>query len=276
MRPMQAPRLYLKDGVDAAQAITILTARADAGKGLSGETVRHGTTVAANAGYLERRRDGYIDWADASAIQLTNVTNDTDVLALPYTPAYWEIRQLIPTSPRGLPLIDAEIARQAKNLEDLRGDLELRLNRVAGAHGHIVIVDTNVLLHHQLPDSVNWPKVVGHPDVRVVIPLRVIEELDAMKYTEREATRSRARERLPKIHRMVGAGGLPNRLNEHTTVEVFIEPGPRTRPADADTEILETAHELRRLSGHDVTIVTGDTGMRLRAEGEGIATVAMA
>jgi hypothetical protein len=40
-------------------------------------------------------------------------------------------------------------------------------------------------------------------------------------------------------------------------------------------EILETAHELRRLSGRDPTIVTGDTGMRLRAEAEAIATVAM-
>ena len=47
------------------------------------------------------------------------------------------------------------------------------------------------------------------------------------------------------------------------------------RSVDADTEILETARDLRLLSGSKVTIVTGDTGVRLRAEVEGIVAVAM-
>jgi predicted ribonuclease YlaK len=112
--------------------------------------------------------------------------------------------------------------------------------------------------------------------VRLVIPLRVIEELDAKKYTDSERLRRRARERLPKLYALVGAGGAPKVLpNGHGTLEVFIEPGPRVRPADADTEILETAHELAQLSGSKAIIVTGDTAMRLRAEAEGLATVTM-
>jgi hypothetical protein len=77
------------------------------------------------------------------------------------------------------------------------------------------------------------------------------------------------------IHSFVGSGGTPKAVRDDTTIEVFIEPGPRSRPSDADTEILETAHELRRLSGKAVTIATADTGMVLRGVTEGIPTVSM-
>lgn len=126
------------------------------------------------------------------------------------------------------------------------------------------------------PDNVAWREVVEQESVRLIIPLRVIEELDEKKYTASDKLRGRARERLPKLYALVGAGGAPKALpNGHGTIEVFIEPGPRMRSLDADTEILEMAHDLRQLSGSKVTIVTGDTGMRLRAEVEGMTTVAM-
>ena len=198
------------------------------------------------------------------------------MLTLPYTAAYYAIRQFAPNSPRVVAFIDSEIARQFRGLEGLRDDLERRLERARAAPGAITILDTNVLLHHQLPDSVSWREVVGQEGVRLVIPLRVIEELDEKKYTASDKLRSRARDRLPKLYALVGAGGAPKALpNGHGTIEVFIEPGPRMRSVDADTEILETARDLRLLSGSKVTIVTGDTGVRLRAEVEGIGAVAM-
>ncbi len=258
------------------QAIEALTARIIAAQNLIGAVSRDGTSLAAEAAYLDRRQADYLHWAEATEGQLGNVTHDPDVLALPFTPAYFEIRQLIPTSPRAVAFIDSEVARQARSLEGLRDDLKRRVERARAAPGAITVLDTNVLLHHQLPDSVAWREVVGQESVRVVIPLRVIEELDEKKYSASDKLRSRARQRLPRLYALVGAGGAPKELPDgHGTLEVFIEPGPRERPADADTEILETAHELAQLSGSEATIVTGDTGMRLRAEAEGIATVAM-
>jgi PIN domain len=105
----------------------------------------------------------------------------------------------------------------------------------------------------------------------------VIEELDAKKYADSERIRRKARELLPKLRGLIGPHGMPKPLEgqPNTTIEVFVEPGPRMRPADADTEILETAHDLHRLSLPPVTIVTGDKGMALRGETEGIATLAM-
>jgi rRNA-processing protein FCF1 len=269
-------RLSLRSDTSAEQAIEALTARVMAARNLPGSVARGGFSDEAEAVYLKRRQADYIDWVEVTEGQLGNVTNDLEVLMLPYTPAYYEIRQLDPSSPRAVAFIDSERARQVNALEALRDDLQRRLGRARAAPGAITVLDTNVLLHHQLPDSVAWREVVGQEGVRLVIPLRVIEELDAKKYTESDKLRRRARERLPKLYTLVAAGGAPKALpNGHGTLEVFIEPGPRTRPADADTEILETARDLGRLSGSKVMIVTGDTAMRLRAEAEGIATVAM-
>jgi rRNA-processing protein FCF1 len=269
-------RLSLRTDTSPEQAIEALTARIMAARNLPGSVSRGGFSDEAEAAYLKRRQADYLDWAESTELQLGNVTSDPEVLTLPYTPAYYEIRRLDPSSPRGVAFLDSERERQVVALEALREDLKRRLERARAAPGAITVLDTNVLLHHQLPDSVAWREVVGQESVRLVIPLRVIEELDAKKYTESERLRRRARERLPKLYALVAAGGAPKALPDgHGTLEVFIEPGPRSRPADADTEILETAHDLGRLSGSKVAIVTGDTAMRLRAEANGIATFAM-
>lgn len=269
-------RLSLRTGTSAEQAVEALTACINVAKRLPGRVSRDGISHREEAFYLESRQGAYLNWVEVTEGQLSNVTSDPEVLTLPYTPAYYEIRRLDPSSPLGVAFIDSERARQVSALKALRDDLKRRLKRARAAPGAITVLDTNVLLHHQLPDSVAWREVVGQESVRLVIPLRVIEELDAKKYTESERLRRRARERLPKLYALVGAGGAPKALpNGHGTLEVFIEPGPRARPADADTEILEMARDLGRLSGSKVAIVTGDTAMRLRAKAEGIATFAM-
>lgn len=269
-------RLYLRSDTRAEQAIETLTDCIAAAKNLPGKVPRGGFSPEAEARYLERRQADYLDWAEVTEGQLSNVTSDPDVLTLLYTPAYYEIRGLSSGSPRAVAFIDSERTRQVAALEALRDDLKWRLDRARAAPGAITVLDTNVLLHHQLPDSVAWREVVRQESVRLVIPLRVIEEMDAKKYTESEKLRQRARERLPKLYALVGTGGAPKELpSGHGTIEVYVERGPRVRPADADTEILEMACDLERLSGTKATVVTGDTAMRLRAEAEGIATAAM-
>lgn len=261
-------RLNLRDGTDVDRAIEFLVDRAHAAQRLGGE-------VSWSQSYVERRRDAYLDWVETTQSLFSNHTEDLDVIAMLHTAAYWEIRQLGVGSPRPVPLIESETRRQVRNLEWLRDDLSKRRDRALAAPGHIAIVDTNVLLHYQLPDSVDWPAVVGEDDVRLVVPLRVIEEIDAGKYSQNEKSRQRARALLPKLRGFVGPGGTPGLVRDRTTIEVFIHAGPRVRPGDADTEILDTADELRRLSGRATSIVTGDIGMTLRAEAQGVRTVSM-
>jgi hypothetical protein len=53
--------------------------------------------------------------------------------------------------------------------------------KISSAPGRITILDTNGVLHYQLPDSIWWPEIVDQESVRLVIPLRVIEKLDAKR-----------------------------------------------------------------------------------------------
>jgi predicted ribonuclease YlaK len=134
------------------------------------------------------------------------------------------------------------------------------------------VLDTHVLLHYQPVDQIPWPAVLGAQSVRLVIPLRVIEEIDAKKYARAANLAKRARNVLPSLERLVGPAGAPGRLTQEVTIEVPVETGPRYRPEDADEEILETCRELEQFTGQHVTLVTGDTAMRLRAQANAIPT----
>jgi predicted ribonuclease YlaK len=103
----------------------------------------------------------------------------------------------------------------------------------------------------------------------------VIEELDAKKYAQRRDLADRARRILPQLLRVVGTGGSPGELRDGVTIEVPVDPGLRRRPADADEEVLSTCHELQQLTGRDITLVTADTGMRLRAQAHGLVVLTM-
>lgn len=98
-----------------------------------------------------------------------------------------------------------------------------------------------------------------------MIPLRVIEEIDAKKYARRPDFAKRARNLLPSLERLTGPSGEPGALTDGVTIEVPVEAGPRERAVDADEEILDECLELGQFLGQAVTLVTGDTAMRLRA-----------
>jgi hypothetical protein len=228
-----------------------------------------------NADAMMRTRDSYLQWVEVAEIKLAELTHDATMVEMLHTARFWEIRRLIPTDARPIPLIEGERRVQADNLRGMRDKLEMHVSRARGAPGHIAVLDTNSLLHYLLPDQISWPEVVGQEKVRLVIPLRVVEELDAMKYLEKGKKRDRARSLLPKLDALVSLMGSPTPLIfPGTTIEVpveFISGAPRVKPVDADEEILFTCRELWQLSGQagGVTLITADIAMRIRAEALG-------
>jgi hypothetical protein len=228
-----------------------------------------------NPDALIRTRDNYLTWVEETEIKLSELTDDHAVVEELHTARYWEIRRLVPSDARPVPLIDGERRAQRDGLHGMCEKLEMHVGRARSAPRHITVLDTNSLLHYQLPDSINWPEVVGHEKVRLVIPLRVVEELDAKGYTESGKLRDRARALIPKLDARIGPMGSPTALNPPTTtIEVPVEfslGAPRVKPGDADEEILFTCRELWQLSGQEggVTLITGDIAMRVRAEALG-------
>jgi predicted ribonuclease YlaK len=167
-------------------------------------------------------------------------------------------------------LIHAELEVKRHNLTAVGTYLEGHLGRMRRSPGLPIVVDSNVLLQSQRPDNVNWNRELK-TTVRIMLPLRVIEEIDAKKYSKNDRLRDRARELLPWINSLFPNGDTgPITLREDdATIELLLADRPRHRPDDADEEILDVCHDVVRFAGRG-KLMTGDTSMRLRAISEGL------
>lgn len=126
----------------------------------------------------------------------------------------------------------------------------------------------------------DWPSVVGATPVRLVIPLRVVEELDLKKASRRRDLAHRARNVLALLESLVGpTAGLPTQMDDNATVEVLLDHEfdsvRQERESSADTEILDACEFLAFVTGQPVSLVTGDVSMRLRVAVRGWKAVTM-
>jgi rRNA-processing protein FCF1 len=269
---MRPRHLRLKPGVDPRVATLTLDQLINEGRNVIA-SVAGGTGIGPGALPLA---EAYVRWLEGVETHLQVLTFDFSVVDALQTGRYWRIRQLHEEPIWPTQLVRAEIGQQTSWLEALRDDLQLRIDRVAAAPGDPTVLDTNVLLEFVPPVQIDWTAVIPSPAVRLVIPLRVVEELDVLKYDRRRQDRAeRARSVLPQLETSVGNAGTPQELRANTTIEVLIEPSPRHRPTDADEEVLETCRELQQYGQQRVWLVTADTAMRLRAQALNVAVVPM-
>jgi len=226
-------------------------------------------------GNVELAREKYLEWVETVESQLALASADPEALQALRTDRYWHIRTLTSGSPRPYPLINAERDEQAATLRAWAAELQERRQRLADTSGQILVLDTNVLLEFLPPDQVPWSEIAGCDSVRLVIPLRVVEELDMKKYSNSPRLADRARALLPRLESLIGAAGQPGPLRSADTIEVLVEPYLRFRPVDADEEILSVCLELQQYGGGTPRLLTADTAMRLRAAGLGIDVLSM-
>jgi hypothetical protein len=173
----------------------------------------------------------------------------------------------------------AEIEEHEAALEAARAEVAA-LRQLAARPGVPVVYDTNMLLHWHAPDQVGWREVFQDrgetvPRTRVIVPLRVIDELDRQKYPQgdlgvRAATAIRFVERALRDH----PPGEPVRIRTDAVLEIWH--GADERGDDADLVILRCAVDLAGLHpGTQVRVLTGDLGMRLRAEHMGLTVMTL-
>jgi hypothetical protein len=224
---------------------------------------------------LQIHQTSYLAWDGTAESQLRNIFLDPTTWEHLYGERYWRIRDLSQDSPRWMELIKHEAGLQATWLEELSDRLKRLSDRLVADPGQLTVLDTNVLLHFQPPEHVDWTTVINAPQVRLVLPLRVVEELDEKKYTARDDLADRARRFLGQLRTQLAPSvGGPTLLRSGVTIEVPVEDGPRRRPLDADQEILDVCRELQ-LDGRPVVLVTDGAGMTLRGSAQGLRVVAM-
>ena len=218
-------------------------------------------------------RERYVRWALHTEQELIGVLDRRDAMAIFENPRHRDICSMIPGE-QLTNLISAEVAAKSNELREIAIALRAAQSRATCGPGCPTIVDTNLLLQCQRPDQIPWRKLVCE-QVRLVVPLRVIEELDAKKYSSSERLRRLSKELLPWLESLFGESECgPVSVNgcDDTTVEVYFADRPRYRPIDADEEVLDTYHEVALLAGK-ARLVTRDTGMRLRARAQGVEVI---
>jgi PhoH-like ATPase len=132
------------------------------------------------------------------------------------------------------------------------------------------VVDTNVLIHN--PEA-----LLSFRDTEIVLPLKVLEELDSLKAYPDQRGRS-AREAIRFIAGLTRAGNLHEgaRLPNGSILRVVMSPAEDPPPdmhlEKADNLIIMTAYSLMK-SGRTVFFVSKDINARVKATALGVRTV---
>jgi hypothetical protein len=179
------------------------------------------------------------------------------------TPRFWAINAL--ESVRLIEMVNDERDVQTAWLEGIATQVANLGQRFAGDSA-VAVLDTHILLHYRLFIEVDWLAVVGASSVRLVVPLRVVDELDEKKAARRNDIRDRARTVLRHLEERFGT-----EIRPAVSIEVValaeLDPDVYREPRlPVDVEIIELCDGLVAYAGPNRTyLVTGDLGMRLRA-----------
>lgn len=219
-------------------------------------------------------RANFVNWVHAAEQVLQSLFTSVPLDRL-HTERFWRIHgaagEALDTTYQ---LIRDELDVQLSWLKQIIAMLEEEAARAVSAGATIGVLDTNALLHYRLFTELPWCDVLGSTSVRLVVPLRVVDELDAKKASRRKDLADRAATVLAHLERSVGARmGAPVAVQEGTEIEVYrpaaFVPDQRG-PIDPDTEILDVCETLTFFAAAPAHIVTGDYGMRLRAKARNV------
>lgn len=251
------------------------------------EVLRHVHSSASNAfngpASVQDVPEQYLRWVVEQEPMLRSVLTPQDVARLLLTDRYWATQANPAYSAPVVLAVRQEVQARERDLDEaMQSALKLAARWESNdGHTFIVVADTNVYLHH--PDSIehlDWRALIGISnltlaDVRVVLPLVVVDELDDLKRTD---LRSRARQTLKIIYEWFGSDVTRRRVvsrraadTGQATAELLLDPDGHVRLARADDELIDRAARLQSLSGRTIHFVSYDTGAVFRAKAAGLA-----
>lgn len=221
----------------------------------------------------------YLAWADTCESSLRAVFAEPDITARLHTQRYfylyrhhsadekWVNTNVAVPDPTG-----QEAASQLTFLKSVAAQVK-RLRELSERPGPVLVYDTNSLMHYQPPDMIAWA-ALAQRTARLVVPLVVVDELDRKQHEGSTKMSQRARQALRALDQTLDgtqlgmAAPVPGCPN--VTLEILMDEAGHTRAASADDEIIERSELLAQITGAPVTVVTADTGMRLRAQAAGL------
>lgn len=231
------------------------------------------TTLVREAPNHTRDANAYVAWVHDLERKLREFFSDVPLERL-YGERFWRIATGGGERPEEMRR--QEMEAQLAWLSALLDSARTAQSRFGAATASIAVLDTNVLLHCKPPTDIDWRALLGAKNVRLVVPLRVIDELDAKKAARSSALRNRAAKRVKGLARLL-VGGATHEVRPGVAIDAVglyeFDRALWQRPiVPPDVEILDTCEALAAYAGaNPVNLVTADLGMRLRAQARGVS-----
>jgi PIN domain len=234
-------------------------------------------------------REEWLKWWAGADMKLRELFLEDDLLS-PLAQTATEIRNLdIPAPAYEAPILSFMIRERdvwVERLDNAVSKLK-QLENFVERPGRVAVLDTSAFHEFDRFWTADWAKVTeADPPyaplpglaIRLVVPLVVVEELDAQKRHPNGKVREAARDilrhlrDLPRMSTDSFADVL--RLDGRVTLEILLDDRAHVRLPVADAEIIDRAVDLRSVfpASRRVILVSGDVSMEFRAEGAGLET----
>ncbi|WP_235037082.1 PIN domain-containing protein [Actinomadura sp. K4S16] len=192
-----------------------------------------------------------------------------DLLEDLYSKRYWQIGRLNDW-PRPEELVANECESQIRRLSAARTRLE-DWRKLGEKEGTLVVLDTNAYMHGNQVTHIDWLRELGAKRVRIIMPIRVLTELDNNKYAG-DFTRKRAHAALkpfPALLEEIQEKGYAD-LRKNVTLEILFDDRGHIPEPNPDDEIIARSVFLKQVTQRDVTLVTMDYSAQARAMSRGL------
>lgn len=243
--------------------------------------------VNVGSGSAPEALEQYQRWSTSAADTLGYQFANDDLERLILTRRHWLLQEMVVTGngPSVHDLVRADKMVVDRALKSLVQDFQSVEREWKDVTAKIVIADTNVYEHNeQYWNDIDWPKVVGAHETRLLIPSVVLRELDKHKRSDRnnkvsdtnpEPVRTRARVSSRRIRETFAKPDWVTELqpSNHGYAELLLDSIDHVPLDDPDSEIIDRALDLQRLLSRPVSILTGDGNMQFQAQVAGLEIV---
>lgn len=196
---------------------------------------------------LAQSRRTYDEWTIEAGTELLEVFADRSVAGRLRGHRYDAIMHRQFSADRHANLIHTELQELRTHFMELANELRRIQERFSRHRVRTVLLDTNDLLHYMRFDKIPWQRIYG-AGTSVMIPHVLIDEIDKKSYdTHDTGVRKRAR-----------AG--------ETVIDVLRDEPGHVRLPNNDEIVARACYLQQAIAPAPVTVVTGDNGMRARAQ----------
>ncbi len=227
----------------------------------------------------------YQQWSTVAAESLGFVITSKNTEQLILTRRHWVLLSLPVTGndPVVHDLIRAERTDRLRVLNGVIRELEALEKAWSCVSAKVLAADTNVYLHHERYfDEIDWKKLADSDEVRLLIPIAVVRELDTHKRSNRQVTvsdtnkqqiRTRARVTSRRLRELFEAPPWIAPLAPGVEAELLLDSLDHQTLNDADSEIIERVLAAKQLTRRPVAVVTGDAGIQFSARTAGLDVI---